>query len=155
MITPEVFEDGKYKHIYFRNENDVAIRSLVLNKKGDVVQDEISEYGKDGRHLTSVVFAPDYITVLGYREYHYDEVGNETGHSNYKRINDEMKFIYSTKSSWIEKDIKAICKFYDDKNKFLYYEIFEHDENCGMVWMGTYNASGEEARIPFQSYSNF
>ena len=155
MITPEVFEDENYKYIYFRNDNDVAIRYLVLDLKGNIVQDEISEYAEDGRHLTSVVFAPDYITVLGYRKWHYNESGNEIGYSNYKRIDDELKLIYSTESICVEKNVKAICKFYDAKNTFLYYQVFEYAEDCGMVWMGTYDVDGKKAHIHFESYSDF
>ncbi len=155
MIKSEVFINQNNKEIYFWNNDEVAIRHLVLDLQDNVIQDELTEFTNDGKCLTSVVFASDYQTILGYREYFYDKKGTEIGYSNYKRINGNLEFVYRAETSY-SNNLGTICKFYDHKDNFVYYETFENDPEHGIYQVGTFTSDGEEVLgISFPRYSDY
>ena len=152
MITTEVFEateNDPYTTIYYRDSRDKATVIVVLDKNEKIVSKEISEYDDNGYLLTSVLYGSNHHTILGYREYDYDELKQEIGFRDYHVIDGENKFLVKTRSVWIERDKLLHCYYYLEDNKPFVYEVFEHDEDCGMVTMGRFSMQDNE--ITFDS----
>lgn len=163
MIKTEIFEateNDPYTTIYYRDSRDVAVMSVILNKSGQLVSKEISEYDSNGKLLTIVLYGSDHYTVLGYRKYDYDELEQDIGYRDYHVINGKDKFLVKTRSVWIERDKLVHCYYYLEDNKPFVYEVFEHAEDSGMVTMGKFNMQGNEISfdsnyyIPFYAIGN-
>lgn len=152
MITTEIFQStdsDPYTTIYYRDSRDIATVVVVLDKDEKLVSKEISEYDNNGKLLTVILYKSDHHTILGYRKYDYDDLEQEIGFRDYHVINGEDKFLVKTRNIWIEQDKLAHCYYYRKDNKPFVYEVFEHDEDCGMVTMGRFNMKGKE--ITFDS----
>lgn len=125
MITTEIINFDNRIEIYYRNEEYIVIRHLILDLNKNIIQDELSEYTSDGKILTSMVFASDYVTILGYRQYYYDKHSNELGFSDYRRVNKELKLVQRTENTWLKENEKLRCNFYNGNNELVFYELFE------------------------------
>lgn len=156
-MQTEILDYDDFIKIYYRNADDVTCRILVLDKDNNIIQDELSEYNSDGKHIADVVFAPDHITILGMRQY------TENGFEDYRKVNDKLILTQSQKTEWIEVDKKAKTSFYDTNGDLIYYDIFEKDDDCGMVIMGSFDKndmqffwdnSPNEVKL-LQSYSDY
>lgn len=156
-MQTEILDYDDFIKIYYRNADDVTCRILVLDKDDNIIQDELSEYNSDGKHIADVVFAPDHITILGMRQY------TENGFEDYRKVNDKLILTQSQKTEWIEVDKKAKTSFYDTNGDLVYYDIFEKDDDCGMVIMGSFDKndiqffwdnSPNEVKL-LQSYSDY
>lgn len=156
-MQTELIDYDDFIKIYYRNADDVTCRILVLDKDNNIIQDELSEYNSDGKHIADVVFAPDHITILGMRQY------TENGFEDYRKVNDKLILTQSQKTEWIEVDKKAKTSFYDTNGDLVYYDIFEKDDDCGMVIMGSFDKndiqffwdnSPNEVKL-LQSYSDY
>ncbi len=156
-MQTEILDYDDFIKIYYRNADDVTCRILVLDKDNNIIQDELSEYNSDGKHIADVVFAPDHITILGMRQY------TENGFEDYRKLNDKLILTQSQKTEWIEVDKKAKTSFYDTNGDLVYYDIFEKDDDCGMVIMGSFDKnstqffwdnSPDEVKL-LQSYSDY
>ncbi|PNP98061.1 hypothetical protein [Moraxella sp. RCAD0137] len=156
-MQTEILDYDDFIKIYYRNADDVTCRILVLDKDNNIIQDELSEYNSDGKHIADVVFAPDHITILGMRQY------TENGFEDYRKLNDKLILTQSQKTEWIEVDKKAKTSFYDTNGDLVYYDIFEKDDDCGMVIMGSFDKndiqffwdnSPNEVKL-LQSYSDY
>lgn len=156
-MQTEILDCDDFIKIYYRNADDVTCRILVLDKDDNIIQDELSEYNSDGKHIADVVFAPDHITILGMRQY------TENGFEDYRKVNDKLILTQSQKTEWIEVDKKAKTSFYDTNGDLVYYDIFEKDDDCGMVIMGSFDKndiqffwdnSPNEVKL-LQSYSDY
>ena len=163
MITTEVFQptnSDPYTTIYYRDGQDVATVSVILDKDNKLISKEISEYDDTGKLLTIVLYGSDHHTILGYREYDYDDLGREVGYRDYLVIHGEDKFLVKMRSVWIENDKLLHCYYYRENNKPFVYEVFEHDEDCGMVTMGRFDMHGNKVYfdsnyfIPFYAVGN-
>lgn len=156
-MQTEILDYDDFIKIYYRNADDVTCRILVLDKDNNIIQDELSEYNSDGKHIADVVFAPDHITILGMRQY------TENGFEDYRKLNDKLILTQSQKTEWIEVDKKAKTSFYGTNGDLVYYDIFEKDDDCGMVIMGSFDKndiqffwdnSPNEVKL-LQSYSDY
>lgn len=143
--------------LYYRNADDITCRILVLDKDKNIIQDEICEYNSNGKHIADIVFAPDQTTIIGMRQY------TENGFEDYRKVNDKLILTQSQKTEWIEVDKKAKTSFYDTNGNLVYYDIFEKDDDCGMVIMGSFDKNGtqffwdnspDEVKL-LQSYSDY
>lgn len=156
-MQAEILDYDDFIKIYYRNTDDVTCRILVLDKDNNIIQDELSEYNSDGKLIADVVFAPDHITIIGMRQY------TENGFEDYRKVNDKLILTQSQKTEWIEVDKKAKTSFYDTNGDLVYYDIFEKDDDCGMVIMGSFDKnntqffwdnSPDEVKL-LQSYSDY
>ncbi|OOS23555.1 hypothetical protein [Moraxella pluranimalium] len=156
-MQTEILDYDDFIKIYYRNADDVTCRILVLDKDNNIIQDELSEYNSDGKHIADVVFAPDHLTIIGMRQY------TENGFEDYRKVNDKLILTQSQKTEWIEVDKKAKTSFYDTNGDLVYYDIFEKDDDCGMVIMGSFDKndiqffwdnSPNEVKL-LQSYSDY
>ncbi len=156
-MQTEILDYDDFIKIYYRNADDVTCRILVLDKDNNIIQDELSEYNSDGKHIADVVFAPDHLTIIGMRQY------TENGFEDYRKVNDKLILTQSQKTEWIEVDKKAKTSFYDTNGDLVYYDIFEKDDDCGMVIMGSFDKnstqffwdnSPDEVKL-LQSYSDY
>lgn len=156
-MQTEILDYDDFIKIYYRNADDVTCRILVLDKDSNIIQDELSEYNLDGKHIADVVFAPDHITIIGMRQY------TENGFEDYRKVNDKLILTQSQKTEWIEVNKKAKTSFYDTNGDLVYYDIFEKDDDCGMVIMGSFDKNGtqffwdnspDEVKL-LQSYSDY
>lgn len=152
MITTEYFEDENFKEIYYRDERDVAFRHLIMDLQGNIIQDSLSEFRDDGKTLTDVTFASDHLTKYAFRQYLYDENGDEIGFDDYHVINGENVLVAKERSEWIEKDKIAKSYFYNANDEVVYYILYKDDnDGCGMTSEGYYDKNGN--RLEYEEYS--
>ena len=136
MIKLEVskHEDGR-KTIYYRDEDDIAIRVAYFDCNGKLITEELAEFNIQKQILTRVKYAGDSQTVLGYRQYYYDQFNDKNEKINFedfKLIDGKLTKTCQSTGVWLEKK-KAKCIWYDGDREFLYYEIYQdEDDGCGM-----------------------
>ncbi|USZ14544.1 hypothetical protein NKT77_00710 [Moraxella sp. FZLJ2107] len=152
----EVLEYDNYSKIHYYNDG-MSYRVLILDNNKHIIQDEISEYDPSGKLIADVVFGIDHTTIIGMRKY------TEHGFEDYRKLNDKLILTQSQKTEWIEVDKKAKTSFYDTNGDLVYYDIFEKDDDCGMVIMGSFDKndiqffwdnSPNEVKL-LQSYSDY
>lgn len=150
MIKTEVFEenDGR-KSIYYRDEDDIAIRVAYFDCHGKLIEEDLTEFNQHKQVLTSVRYAGDSHTILGYRQYYYGQFNDKNEKVNFedfKLIDGQLIKVCRSTSEWIEKDKKAKCIWYDGSDNFLYYEIYQDEgEEFGMIsQLRHYDEDGSE-----------
>ncbi|WLF84242.1 hypothetical protein [Moraxella sp. ZY210820] len=137
MLSVETVDYDTHRIIIYRNQNDVAIRQVILDLKGNIIQDEISEFDEQGQLICENVFI-NHTTLIAYREY-YDD-GHNYGYRDYKWLDGQFKLLLMTQNEWLIKHRKAKCTWYDGDGQLVYYDIFEYDEQIGeMVWQFCYD----------------
>ncbi|WP_294033518.1 hypothetical protein [uncultured Moraxella sp.] len=156
-MQTELIDYDDFVKIYYRNTDDVTCRILVLDKDNNIIQDELSEYNSDGKHIADVVFAPDHLTIIGMRQY------TENGFKDFRRIDNKLTLTQTQTNEWLEPEQKAKVSFYNANGDLVFYDIFEKDDDCGMVIMGSFDKnsiqffwdnSPNEVKL-LQSYSDY
>lgn len=128
----KIINDDDFFKIHYHNNQGMTYRILVLDKNKSIIQDELFEYDTDGKHIANVVFATDYITIIGMRKY------TQNGFEDYRRINNQLTLTQAQKTQWLDNQ-KAKTSFYNCLGELVYYDIFENDKDCGMVIMGSFD----------------
>lgn len=54
-------------------------------------------------------------------------------------MNKRSNLSYSQKIEWIKPNQKAKVSFYDVNDNLVFYDIFEKDDECGMVIIGSFD----------------
>lgn len=157
MIRLEVFEhkDGR-KTIYYRDEDYIAVRVAYFDCHGKLIEEELSEFTKKKQVLTTVRYSGDSQTVLGYRQYYYyeQESPNEKiVFEDYKLVNGELKKVCKLTSQLIEEGgIKNLkCTWYNGNDEFLYYHVYEDEDNGGDVNRFLYHYDQNGKKIEYGS----
>lgn len=135
----EILTYDDFKKILYRNEDGIAQRVLILDLNDNVIQDKICEYDNQGKQIADVVFASDYITIVGIRKY------TDNGSEDYRRINDELVLTQTRKSEWLDPDT-AKNSIYDNQGQLVCYNITQRDvdESIGMISVGWFDKHGNE-----------
>lgn len=131
----EVVDCVDYSKIYYFNDG-ISYRTLVLDKDKNIIQDEISEYDTNGKHIADVVFAQDYTTIIAMRKYTAD------GFEDYRLLDGSLVLVQYQKNEWLEPEKKLKVGFYNAHHQLVYYDLFEKDDNeqIGMVIMGSFDS---------------
>lgn len=137
-MQTQLIDCGDFFKVYYRNADDVLCRVLVLDKNNNIIQDELSEYSLDGKHIADVVFAADHITVIGMRQY------TDNGFKDFRRIGNKLVLTQIQSSQWLEPDQKTKVNFYNADGDLVFYDIFKKDHECGMVLTGSFDKNGKQ-----------
>ena len=154
----EKIEYNDYTQIHYYNDG-MGYRILVLDNNSNVIQDEISEYDQNGKHIADIVFGADHTTIISMRKY------TEDGFEDYRRVGSELVLVQYKKNHWITPNQKLKSEFYNAKDELVFYNIFEkdEDESIGMVSTGNFDANNvvfgwdnppHQVKI-LQSYSDY
>lgn len=154
MLVAETFDYDTHRIIIYRNQNDVAIRQVVLDLKGNIIQDEISEFDAQGKLICDNVFI-NHTTLIAYREY-YDD-GHYHGYRDYKWVGGQFKLLLMTQNEWLIQHRKAKCTWYDGESQFVYYDLFEYDDDIGeMIWQFCYDENDNMIEPKYlEQYSDY
>ena len=132
-MKADVIQYTDYSAICYYNDEGRHFRTLILDKDRNIIQDELSEYDNSGKHIADVVFAPDHITIIGMRQY------TKNGFKDFRRIDNELVLTQTQTNQWLEPNQKLRVNFYNANGDLVYYDIFENDDDCGMVIMDSFN----------------
>ncbi|WP_312103429.1 hypothetical protein [Acinetobacter venetianus] len=135
MIKLEIskHKDGR-KTIYYRDEDYIAFRVAYFDCHGKLIEEELSEFTKKKQVLTTVRYDGDSQTVLGYREYKFNDNHEQIGFADYKLIDGQLKKVCSAVFEWVEFGQKSKTSWYDGDDEFLYYQLFIYEgEEFGMI----------------------
>lgn len=120
--------------LYRNDDENICHRKLVLDIDNHIIQDELSEYDKQGKHLANVIFAPDYITVIGKR------VFTDNVFTDYRLIDGKLQLTQYAVNTWLIPNQKAKCEWFNANGELVYYDIFEKmDDEIGMVITGKFD----------------
>lgn len=136
MINVEVFEpddNNPNRTIYYRDSDDIVFRIANFDKDGNLLTDLLTEFNQSKQALSDVIYSSDSKTVLSYREYQYNNIGEGIGFSDYKIKEGVLKKLCSTERIIIEKGKKVRINWYNAEHKFVFYELFTWDEDFGMI----------------------
>lgn len=132
MLNIEICDNKKYKAIYYRNADDVAVRVTMLDLNNNIIQDVISEYDNIGRNICDVLFGKDPTEIIAYREYHFcaDEK-YASGWVDYKKVNGEFVKLHSKNSYWIMQDKLSRCDWFYPNGELAFYDLFKFYDDIG------------------------
>lgn len=144
------------KTIYYRDEDYVAIRVAHFDCNENLIKEELTEFNQKKEVLTSVIYAGDSQTVLGYRQYYYDQDSDKNEKVNFedfKLIDGELRKVCKSTSHLIEEGhIKKLkCTWYNGNDEFLFYHVYEDEYAGGDVNSFLYHYDQNDQRIEYGS----
>ena len=137
MITLEIFEPDEcnpYKTIYYRDDDDLAIRVTVVDQNNKIVTDELCELNHNKQVSSRTRYASDLVTVIAYRQHHFNkDTIHHHGFTDYKLKDGQLKMTCRCESIIVIPERLLKCHWYDENNRFVYCEYFTHEEPYGMI----------------------
>lgn len=151
MLTPEILEYDTHKVILYRRDNGQSIRQLIIDLNNHIIQDSICEYDELGRLQSISAFLADHTTIIGYRKYHYhgDKL-SECGYDDYRNVDGKFELLCHSECYWLIKNRQFRHDWYDGNRTFVYYELFEFDDDIGeMIWQFCHDKNGNRIDRPY------
>lgn len=144
-MKTEILQTDTYTKIWYFNDG-VYHTILIVNKDNKLIQIEVSERDENGKHIADHVYGADGVREIGRRLY------DEHGWRDYRKMGDEWVLTQWTHNEWLIPEQKAKCSWFNGQNELVFYDVFEHDPECGMIFEERYTPNDEpfhfDAKVP-------